>query len=63
MRERGVGIVVRQPYEPERNAAFVAEKAGAKVVVLAGSVGAVPAASDYLSLFDANIGALSAQGR
>jgi ABC-type Zn uptake system ZnuABC Zn-binding protein ZnuA len=63
MRERGVGIVVRQPYEPERNAAFVAEKAGASVVLLAGSVGALPAARDYLSLFDANIGALSAQSR
>jgi ABC-type Zn uptake system ZnuABC Zn-binding protein ZnuA len=63
MRERGVGIVVRQPHEPERNAAFVAEKAGAAVVVLAGSVGALPAAGDYLSLFDADIAALMAHVR
>jgi ABC-type Zn uptake system ZnuABC Zn-binding protein ZnuA len=63
MRDRGVRLVVRQPHEPERNAAFVAEKAGAAVVLLAGSVGALPAARDYLSLFDANVAALSAQTR
>jgi hypothetical protein len=33
------------------------------VVLLAGSVGALPAAPDYLSLFDANFAALSAQAR
>ena len=63
MRDRGVRLVVRQPHEPERNTAFVAEKAGAAVVLLAGSVGALPAAPDYLSLFDANVAALSAQAR
>jgi ABC-type Zn uptake system ZnuABC Zn-binding protein ZnuA len=63
MRDRGVRLVVRQPHEPERNTTFVAEKAGAAVVLLAGSVGALPAAPDYLSLFDANVAALSAQAR
>ena len=63
MRDRGVRLVVRQPHEPERNAAFVAEKAGAAVVLLAGSVGALPAARDYLSLFDTNVAALSAPTR
>jgi ABC-type Zn uptake system ZnuABC Zn-binding protein ZnuA len=63
MRERGAHIVIRQPHEPERNAAFVAEKAGATVVLLAGSVGALPSASDYLSLFDSNVGALVAAQR
>ena len=63
MRDRGVRLVVRQPHEPERNTAFVAEKGGAAVVLLAGSVGALPAAPDYLSLFDANVAALSAQAR
>jgi ABC-type Zn uptake system ZnuABC Zn-binding protein ZnuA len=58
MRERGVRIVVRQPHEPEKNAAFVAAKAGAAVVLLAGSVGALPSARDYLSLFDTNVEAL-----
>jgi ABC-type Zn uptake system ZnuABC Zn-binding protein ZnuA len=60
MRERNVRIVVRQPHEPEKNAAFVAEKAAASVVLLAGSVGALPSAPDYLSLFDANVDALLA---
>ncbi|HKA72120.1 MAG TPA: metal ABC transporter substrate-binding protein [Xanthobacteraceae bacterium] len=60
MRERDVRIVVRQPHEPERDAAFLAEKTGAAVVLLAGSVGALPAATDYLSLFDANVDALLA---
>ena len=60
MRTRGVRIVVREPHEPERDAAFVAGKAGAKVVTLAASVGALPGTDDYLSLFDTNIGALAA---
>ena len=60
MRERGARIVVRQPHEPDRNAAFVAEKAGGAVAVLAGSVGALPSAVDYLSLFDTDIDSLLA---
>jgi ABC-type Zn uptake system ZnuABC Zn-binding protein ZnuA len=58
MRERGVRIVVREPHEPERDVAFVASKAGASVVILAASVGALPEASDYISLFDVNVEAL-----
>ncbi len=42
MRARGVRIVVREPHEPERDVAFVANKAGASVVTLAASVGALP---------------------
>jgi len=64
MRERDVRIVVRAPYEPERSAAFLAEKTGAAVVLLAGSVGALASAPDYLSLFDADMAALvAAQSR
>jgi ABC-type Zn uptake system ZnuABC Zn-binding protein ZnuA len=58
MRARGARIVVREPHEPERDIAFVTGKAGAQVVTLAASVGALPQASDYLSLFDANVEAL-----
>jgi ABC-type Zn uptake system ZnuABC Zn-binding protein ZnuA len=58
MRARGVRIVVREPQEPERDVAFVAAKAGASVVTLAASVGALPRAGDYISLFDENIKAL-----
>jgi len=60
MRSRGVRIVVREPHEPERDVAFVASKAGASVVTLAASVGALPQAGDYISLFDSNIAALTA---
>jgi ABC-type Zn uptake system ZnuABC Zn-binding protein ZnuA len=58
MRTRGVRIVVRELHEPERDVAFVAAKAGASVVVLAASVGALPGTGDYLALFDMDIAAL-----
>jgi ABC-type Zn uptake system ZnuABC Zn-binding protein ZnuA len=59
MRARGARIVVREPQEPERDVAFVASKAGAQVVTLAASVGALPRADDYISLFDVNVEALA----
>jgi ABC-type Zn uptake system ZnuABC Zn-binding protein ZnuA len=59
MRERGVRIVVREPQEPERDVAFVASKTGASIVKLAASVGALPRTDDYISLFDANVEALT----
>ena len=58
MRARGVRIVVREPYEPERDVAFVAGKAGAAVVTLAASVGALPQTDDFISLFDRDVEAL-----
>jgi ABC-type Zn uptake system ZnuABC Zn-binding protein ZnuA len=63
MKERGVKIVVREPHEPQRDVAFVAEKAGARIATLAGSVGALPQATDYIALFDANVDALTAAAR
>jgi len=59
MKARGVRIVVREPHEPKRDVAFVAGKTGASVVTLAASVGALPPAGDYISLFDANVEALT----
>jgi ABC-type Zn uptake system ZnuABC Zn-binding protein ZnuA len=60
MREHNVGIILRQPLEPEKDAAFLARGTGAKLVLLAGSVGVLPSAADYFSLFDSNIDALLA---
>jgi ABC-type Zn uptake system ZnuABC Zn-binding protein ZnuA len=60
MKERGVRVVVREPHEPKRDVDFVAGRAGAKVVTLAASVGALPQAADYIALFDANVAALTA---
>ena len=62
MRERGARIVVREPQEPERDVAFVARSAGASIVTLAASVGALPDTDDYIALFDANVAALTAAG-
>jgi ABC-type Zn uptake system ZnuABC Zn-binding protein ZnuA len=59
MQARGARIVVREPHEPERDVAFVADKTGAKVVTLAASVGALPRTDDYISLFDVNVEALT----
>jgi ABC-type Zn uptake system ZnuABC Zn-binding protein ZnuA len=55
MRSRGVRVIVREPHEPERDVAFVASKARASIVTLAASVGALPQAGDYISLFDVNV--------
>ena len=63
MKERGVRVVVREPHEPRRDVDFVTDKAGAKVVTLAASVGALPEASDYLALFEADVAALLAAFR
>ena len=63
MKDRGARIVVREPHEPQRDVAFVAAKAAANIATLAGSVGELPQASDYIALFDANIDALMAAAR
>lgn len=59
----GVAAVVREPHEPARDAQFIAARSGARVVVLASSVGAVPEARDYLSLIDYDVRALAAAMR
>ena len=63
MKARNVRIVVREPHEPQRDVAFVAGKAGATVVTLAASVGALPQAGDYIALFETNVAALLAAAR
>ncbi|MGH6816019.1 MAG: metal ABC transporter substrate-binding protein, partial [Hyphomicrobiaceae bacterium] len=55
MQTQNVKVLVRDPREPEKNVAFLAGKTGARVALLAGSVGAAPGADDYISLFDANV--------
>jgi ABC-type Zn uptake system ZnuABC Zn-binding protein ZnuA len=58
MRTNGAHLVIREPYDPERDVAFVAGKAGAPIATLAASVGALPAAGDYIALFDTDVAAL-----
>jgi len=59
MESQQVKVIVRQPHEPAKIAEFLAGKTGAKAALLAASVGAVPQAKDYLSLFDYNAEALA----
>jgi ABC-type Zn uptake system ZnuABC Zn-binding protein ZnuA len=60
IRDHGVRILVREPREPESNVTFLAERTGARIARLAGSVGAAPGADDYLALLDVNVKALLA---
>jgi ABC-type Zn uptake system ZnuABC Zn-binding protein ZnuA len=60
MSDEKIEVIVRQPFEPEKTPAFLASKSGARVIVLAGCVGAVPQAPDYLALFDHNVKQLAA---
>jgi ABC-type Zn uptake system ZnuABC Zn-binding protein ZnuA len=60
MREKDINLIVRQPHEPARNAEFLASRTGAEVLVLAASVGAVPAAGDYIGLLDYDVKTLVA---
>jgi ABC-type Zn uptake system ZnuABC Zn-binding protein ZnuA len=60
MGEQRVRVIVRQPREPAKSAEFLAGRTGAKTVLLAANVGAVPEAEDYISLFEYNVAALAA---
>ncbi len=62
-RELRVAAVIREPHEPRRDAEFLAARIGARVVVLASGVGAVPEARDYLSLIDYNVRTVAALPR
>jgi ABC-type Zn uptake system ZnuABC Zn-binding protein ZnuA len=55
-----VSFIVRHPQDPARDVDFLARKAGARVAILAASVGDLPQAKDYFSLFDTNVAALTA---
>ncbi len=60
MREKNARIIVRQPHESPKDADFLAQRTGARIAVLAASVQATPAATDYLALIESNIAALVA---
>src|SRR4051794_32377760 len=52
MHARSVHVIVREPQEPERDVSFLAKRAGASIATLATSVGGLPGADDYFSMFD-----------
>jgi len=66
MRAQGIKLIIVEPYFDSKTPNSIASQTGGKVLVLPPSVGGVPAASDYLKLFDTNInllvGAIKAAG-
>jgi ABC-type Zn uptake system ZnuABC Zn-binding protein ZnuA len=59
MRENKVRAVLHEPFQPIDASRALGERTGARVVVLAPSVGSLPEASNYLSLFELNVGLLA----
>ena len=60
MREAGVALLIAEPYSSESVVRQIAARSGARAVTLVPSVGADPTVRDYLALFDANVGRLTA---
>jgi ABC-type Zn uptake system ZnuABC Zn-binding protein ZnuA len=59
MKDKNIRIILAEANQPERHSNMLAERTGAKVVQLAGSVGMLPNTDDYIALFDANVNALA----
>jgi ABC-type Zn uptake system ZnuABC Zn-binding protein ZnuA len=55
MREAKVKLVIADPYSNQALVQQIASHSGARVVTLVPSIGADPAAVDYLSLFEVNV--------
>ncbi len=58
MKDKNIRFILAEANQPERHSNMLAERTGAKVVQLAGSVGMLPNTDDYIALFDANVNAL-----
>lgn len=55
MREAGVRVLIADPYSNPALVRQIAERGSARAVTLLPSVGAEPAARDYISLFEVNV--------
>ena len=58
MKDKNIKLILAEANQPERHSNMLAQRTGAKVVQLAGSVGMLPNTDDYIALFDANVNAL-----
>lgn len=58
MKDQKIKVIVMEPFFDRKTPDFIAEKTGAKVVVLYPSVGGRPGLDDYFKLFDYNLGEL-----
>jgi ABC-type Zn uptake system ZnuABC Zn-binding protein ZnuA len=59
MRKAKVRVILHEPFLPNEASRFLAERTGARLVLLAPSVGSKPEAKDFLALFDHNVGLLA----
>jgi ABC-type Zn uptake system ZnuABC Zn-binding protein ZnuA len=55
MRSQGVKLIIVEPYFDSKTPKSIASQTGGKVLVLPPSVGGIPAAADYLKLFETDI--------
>ena len=60
IQQNKIKAILVEPYFDQKAPKFIAEKTGARVVVLYPSVGGTPQITDYLALFDADTDALVA---
>ena len=58
MKAQRTAVIIKEPFEPTEIPLMLERKTGARVAVLAPSVGAVPEAGDYFTLFEYNVNAL-----
>ncbi|MGD9920278.1 MAG: metal ABC transporter substrate-binding protein [Pseudorhodoplanes sp.] len=58
IKDKKIRFILAEANQPERHSNMLAQRSGAKVVQLAGSIGMLPNTDDYISLFDANVNAL-----
>jgi len=55
MRARKIPVILMEPYFDERGPGSIGQKTGAKLLTFIPSVGGVPAARDYVALFDYDV--------
>lgn len=58
MKDKKIRFILAEANQPERHSNMLAQRTGATVVQLAGSIGMLPNTDDYIALFDANVNAL-----
>jgi zinc/manganese transport system substrate-binding protein len=55
MKDQKVKVILMEPYFDQKTPEFIAQKTGAKVVVMYPSVGGAPGIDDYLKVFDRDV--------
>jgi ABC-type Zn uptake system ZnuABC Zn-binding protein ZnuA len=58
IKDKNIRLIITEANQPDRHVKMLADRTGAKVVHLAGTVGMLPNTDDYIALFDANVNAL-----